>query len=601
MADPRARIIIDADDRASRALRRVKGELTGVSRAASALSRISLGGALSVGGLTALATRSIETADAIGKTADKLGLGVEALQEYRFAAEQSGVSTQQFDTAIQRLGRRLAEADNGSGEAVKAFEELGIATKNANGQLKTIDEILPELADAFGKVENQIDRTRLAQKLFDSEGVGLVNLLREGSAGLEEFRNRAREAGLVISEDLVRGAEAANDELNVFNKVISTQITASLLNLAPIITSITSGFVELTQSVREFISVSPDIKNAGGTELDILNRRLDTLVGELDNLERREKRVTEIKVFGDSLEKIAEERNAIDLEIEQIQRRIVDIKKAKEELAKVIVSQTSPQLPAAQPDTKTQSRITRDCCPSDKQAKAQKELTIKIGETIEQKERLLLLERTLDEVDPARPLIRQLEALEELERLYPEYAATIGIAILQVEEDIERVNSGLEEQADQVEEVQNQWIGFGDIAVSALEDAILESKKFSDILDGLEKDILRLVTRNLVTEPLAQSIGGFFQGSSSGGGNIFSSLFGAARGADFMVGGGGGTDSQVVAFRATPGEQVTVRTPQQQRNANSVTININGVNNPDDFRRSMPQLQREARRLIAGV
>lgn len=40
---------------------------------------------------------------------------------------------------------------------------------------------------------------------------------------------------------------------------------------------------------------------------------------------------------------------------------------------------------------------------------------------------------------------------------------------------------------------------------------------------------------------------------------------GFAFGGDFTVGGTGGTDSQLVAFRATPGEQVSVRTPTQER------------------------------------
>lgn len=52
-------------------------------------------------------------------------------------------------------------------------------------------------------------------------------------------------------------------------------------------------------------------------------------------------------------------------------------------------------------------------------------------------------------------------------------------------------------------------------------------------------------------------------GSGGGGflGSIFSgiaSLFGFAKGGSFEVGGSGGTDSQLVAFRATPGEQVSV-------------------------------------------
>jgi hypothetical protein len=48
-------------------------------------------GVTTVGGLAALVDHSISAADAIGKTADKIGAGVEALQELRFAAKASGV------------------------------------------------------------------------------------------------------------------------------------------------------------------------------------------------------------------------------------------------------------------------------------------------------------------------------------------------------------------------------------------------------------------------------------------------------------------------------------------------------------------------------
>ena len=77
---------------------RASGGLEGLGRQAELLRAgiRTLGGALigvtTVGGLTALVDRSISAADAIGKTADKIGVGVEALQELRFAAKASGVS-----------------------------------------------------------------------------------------------------------------------------------------------------------------------------------------------------------------------------------------------------------------------------------------------------------------------------------------------------------------------------------------------------------------------------------------------------------------------------------------------------------------------------
>jgi hypothetical protein len=72
---------------------KASGGLKGLGRQAELLRTgiRTLGGALAgvatVGGLVALIDRSISAADAVGKTADKIGVGVEALQELRrFAA-----------------------------------------------------------------------------------------------------------------------------------------------------------------------------------------------------------------------------------------------------------------------------------------------------------------------------------------------------------------------------------------------------------------------------------------------------------------------------------------------------------------------------------
>ena len=108
----------------------------------------------------------------------------------------------------------------------------------------------------------------------------------------------------------------------------------------------------------------------------------------------------------------------------------------------------------------------------------------------------------------------------------------------------------------------------------AFEDAIVEGKKFSDVIKQLEKDILRLVTRKVVTEPLSDFISGAIKGSGFGG--FFKNLFGFAHGGQFQVKGVGGIDSQLVAFWATPGETVTVTPPGQPGGSNmNVTININ--------------------------
>lgn len=101
---------------------------------------------------------------------------------------------------------------------------------------------------------------------------------------------------------------------------------------------------------------------------------------------------------------------------------------------------------------------------------------------------------------------------------------------------------------------------------------------------GAVLGVFRDTLAKMAAEWLASGIRGLFSGGSggggSGGGGIISgikSLFGFAAGGSFKVGGAGGTDSKTVAFRATPGEIVSVKTPAQQKGSGNVTI----VNNND--------------------
>ena len=74
--------------------------------------------------------------------------------------------------------------------------------------------------------------------------------------------------------------------------------------------------------------------------------------------------------------------------------------------------------------------------------------------------------------------------------------------------------------------------------VSAFEDAIVGGKSLSDVLKGLEKDILRIVTRKMVTEPLGNALNGALSGGGGFLSGIFNSIFGGfkANGGPVMAG-----------------------------------------------------------------
>lgn len=103
---------------------------------------------------------------------------------------------------------------------------------------------------------------------------------------------------------------------------------------------------------------------------------------------------------------------------------------------------------------------------------------------------------------------------------------------------------------------------------------------FKSLVNSFLADILRLMANRAFTSIAANLLGGIGGGAAAGtagagasgagatGGGIgkmLGGLFGFANGGSFMVGGNGGTDSQLVAFKASPDERVSISTPRQDR------------------------------------
>ena len=82
-----------------------------------------------------------------------------------------------------------------------------------------LEQQMGELAGAFENVATDADKVRLAMKLFDSEGVALVNTLGLGKEGLMQMAAEANRLGLALSQDAVSGVEKANDS---FTRVTAT-------------------------------------------------------------------------------------------------------------------------------------------------------------------------------------------------------------------------------------------------------------------------------------------------------------------------------------------------------------------------------------------
>lgn len=121
------------------------------------------------------------------------------------------------------------------------------------------------------------------------------------------------------------------------------------------------------------------------------------------------------------------------------------------------------------------------------------------------------------------------------------------------------------------------------------------SFSFNEFASSVIKDLARIGIQTMITAPLKNFFGGIM-------GNLIPglSLPGFNEGADFTVGGTGGVDKNVVAFRASRGERVQVTPAGKDTGDGGNQVNFY-ITTPDvaGFQRSEAQMAARAQRMLA--
>lgn len=242
-------------------------------------------------GLLLMTRQSIRTADQIGKTAKAVGISAEALQELRFAAGQSGVEIRGIDDSIRRFNRRLGEfANSGGGPAAKAIRSLGVNVLDASGKLRGTESVFNDVVRNLADVESEAQKSALAAQLFgDDFGPKLLPLLNSGTEGIADLRKEARDLGIVLSNETVRSAEAAEDRFGRLEAVVKGNFTKAFAENAETIASATEALTEFVigafkaaNATRKFFGLLTPREEVT-EEIDKLTARLADLQDQLLN------------------------------------------------------------------------------------------------------------------------------------------------------------------------------------------------------------------------------------------------------------------------------------------------------------------------------
>lgn len=176
--------------------------------------------------------------DVIGKLSQKLGLSTEKFQQLSYIAQNTGTNIEMMSMVMKTL---VEAATSGN----KAFGELGISVKDANGNFKTQEELFFEVVKRLQGMEAGTKRTKLAFDLLGRGALELAPLLNEGVGSIEAMSERVRELGGIIDEKSIKSAEKLDDLITDLKVSFTAVLYNILIPLTPVLVQITNNLITL--------------------------------------------------------------------------------------------------------------------------------------------------------------------------------------------------------------------------------------------------------------------------------------------------------------------------------------------------------------------
>lgn len=622
-----------------------------ISRAFGGLKTAAAGlvGAISLGGIAALAKQAIDSIDALNDLRDATGASIENLSALEDVAARTGTSFDAVGAGLVKFNATLKDAKPGS-DTEAAFKALNLSLAD----LKALDpaEALRQTAVALSQFADDGNKARLVQELFGKsvreiapflkdlaeQGSLVAKVTTEQAEAAEKFnqelfglQKNAQDAARALASDLVIGINRAATAFRESGLLASVktllfgdqghQRNVRLVELTDQLLQAESGLQK--QRAAGFGDDSRYVKSSLD-RVAAIKREIGTLqaLRSVNNPDNQSAAET-ARLYG--------RRASIDLsavvETGGRTRRTSGIKAEKDEI-------TDAERALASYVEGLQSAIDRTQDLSAEQEALNflrglgatgevsqvRELVTGLARQIDdsrrlraEKEALLGIDREIAEqekaaADAREARIEQLLSVTPTARLEKERADMVFLTELfergRIGETqyLEAVTARLGITNERLDKTKSLAEELGLTFTSAFEDAIVGGKGFSAVLKGLEQDILRVVTRKVVTEPLGNAISGAL--SSSGVGGLFSGIFGKLFGS--FAGGGytgdgpraGGLDGMGGRLALLHPRETIVDHARGQRVGNSVSIVVNQSFAPGTSRATTLQAAADARRQL---
>lgn len=161
--------------------------------------------------MISMTKESASFADNIITLSMQTGQSTQQLQEFAYASELIDVSVDTLQGSLTKLTNNMQDTMNGTGNAKASFEALGVSVTNADGSMRSANDVFYETIDALGQVKNETERDAMSMDIFGRSAQDLNPLIIQGSKTLKAYADEAHNVGYVLDDKALSALGAVDD------------------------------------------------------------------------------------------------------------------------------------------------------------------------------------------------------------------------------------------------------------------------------------------------------------------------------------------------------------------------------------------------------
>ena len=205
--------------------------------------------------MISMTKESASFADNIITLSMQTGQSTQQLQEFAYASELIDVSVDTLQGSLTKLTNNMQDTMNGTGNAKASFEALGVSVTNADGSMRSANDVFYETIDALGQVKNETERDAMSMDIFGRSAQDLNPLIIQGSKTIKAYADEAHNMGYVLDDEALSALGAVDDAYQRLQKTqegVKNQLAAEFAPyLEEFYGDVTQGVKDLGKAIKD--------------------------------------------------------------------------------------------------------------------------------------------------------------------------------------------------------------------------------------------------------------------------------------------------------------------------------------------------------------